>query len=106
MAIAAGRLNAKAPCFTARQAAALEVQIKFNEREVGPILDRLGVFAVGHGNSPNRRQMADLLAALPKALTDAGAALNKTVTLETMTQKTKREHGGTAMRFNGVFEGL
>ena len=52
-----------------------------NEREVIPILDRMGVFAYGKDRNPHKRSTAALLEALPQALNDAREAGKQTFTL-------------------------
>ena len=68
-AVQRGALNPKAPTFTARELAAAMDDVtgnpaarRISERAVGPLLNRMGVFA-----HPFRRfrRTADLLAALP-----------------------------------------
>ena len=66
-----GRLNPKAPTFTARSVALAVASIleqNVTDREVVPLLDQMGVFQRGTGRDPYRRPMAGLLKELPKAL--------------------------------------
>ena len=83
-AVETGRLNRMAPTFTATQLAS-EVTAMLGrpvyEREVTPILERMGVFGYGKGPYPNKRSIEALLEALPQALEDAKNAGKQTMTL-------------------------
>ena len=75
-----GRLNPKAPTFTARGAALAVASIlgqKVTDREVVPLLDQMGVFQRGTGRDPHQRPMADLLKELPTALEYAEIATDE-----------------------------
>ena len=75
-----GRLNPKAPTFTARSvglAVASILEQKVTDREVVPLLDQMGVFQHGTGRDPHQRSMADLLKELPKALECAKVATDE-----------------------------
>ena len=81
-----GRLNPKAPTFTARSVALAVASIleqNVTDREVVPLLDQMGVLQRGTGRDPYQRPMAGLLKELPKALeyakvaTDEGTGFRK-----------------------------
>ena len=75
-----GRLNPKAPTFTARGAALAVASIlgqKVTDREVVPLLDQMGVLQRGTGRDPYQRPMAGLLKELPKALEFAKIATDE-----------------------------
>ena len=86
-----GRLNPKAPTFTARSVALAVASIlgqKVTDREVVPLLDQMGVFQHGTGRDPHQRSMAGLLKELPKALECAKVATDEV-----------RDSGGAASAF-------
>ena len=75
-----GRLNPKAPTFTARSAALAVASIleqNVTDREVVPLLDQMGVFQRGTGRDPYQRSMTDLLKELPTALECAKVATDE-----------------------------
>ena len=73
--IEVGRIRPEAESFSTRQLTAairIETDGKVAERDIGCLLEYLGVFQRGTGSAPYLRSVSELIAVLPHAVAEVG----------------------------------